>query len=193
MGDIKVQSYTDITLGTRAPQNRESVLKDADQTSDGPQGRNRIDFSLKRPHHRRGLTGGYYWFPTHYADGITWSVVTCHDLNCAADAGHDVELWPKLITLLAGVWAKDARLLKRSLGLSYTGLPRGRVTRPDKKFLILHGNDSPVPVWQIQVAERFGLAGCRVRAIFDEHETMIPGHPQAVEVSLGVRFHAAES
>jgi hypothetical protein len=139
------------------------------------------------------MTGGYYWLPAPNAGGISWTVANCRDLGCGPDAGHDVDLWPKLIDRLAATWGRNAQTLKRRLALSYTGLPRGRVTRPGKEFLILHGNDSPVPGWQLLVTESFGLTRCRVRIIFDEHETMIPGHPQAVELSLGLRFHGAES
>jgi hypothetical protein len=71
--------------------------------------------------------------------------------------------------------------------IPYTGLPRGRVTRPDKTYLILHGEDSPdFPAgWEKLVIEAFGLSGRNVKSVFDEHETQIPGHPQAVEASVG--------
>jgi hypothetical protein len=134
------------------------------------------------------MTGGYYWFPTPTNDEITWSVVTCQNLGCKPDDGHDAELWPRLLVCLAEVWGKNAQVLKRRLDLSYTGLPRGRVTRPDKTFLILHGNDAPIQAWEELVLEAFGLTGRRVRPLYDEHETQIPGHPQAVEASLGHRM-----
>jgi hypothetical protein len=139
------------------------------------------------------MTGGYYWLPAPNAGAISWTVANCWDLGCGPDAGHDVDLWPKVIDRLAVTWGRDGKSLKRRLNLHYTGLPRGRVTRPAKEFLILHGNDSPVPAWEILVIESFGLnSGC-VKIIFDEHETKIPGHSQAVELSLGVRLRNAES
>ena len=78
---------------------------------------------------------------------------------------------------LAAAWGKDAQVLKRRLALSYTGLPRGRVTRPDKTFLVLHGKDSPVQGWEEMVIASFRLSGRKVKFIFDEHETQLPGHP----------------
>jgi hypothetical protein len=78
------------------------------------------------------MTGGYYWFPTPGTRGISWSVITCRDVGCGPDAGHDAELWPKQIVRLAAAWGKDPQALERWLALSYTGLPRGRVTRADK-------------------------------------------------------------
>jgi len=137
--------------------------------------------------------GGYYWLPIPSPDGITWSVVTCRDLGCSADAGHDADLWPRLMDPLAAAWGKDAQNLKKKLALSYTGLPRGRVTRPEKTFLVLHGKDSPIPMWEQLVIESFRLSGRKVKFIYDEHETMIPGHPQAVEVSLGFRLYEIKS
>ena len=106
---------------------------------------------------RKAMTGGYYWLPAPNAGGISWTVANCRDLGCGPDAGHDAERWPKLIDRLAATWGKDGKTLKRRLDLHYTGLPRGRVTRPAKEYLILHGNDSPIPGWQVLVTESFGL------------------------------------
>jgi len=132
------------------------------------------------------FAGGYYWFPTPAPGGFGWTIATCRDLGCRADDGHDAVLWPRLIVRLAALWAKDAEILGRRLALSYTGLPRGRVTRPGGGFLILHGDDSPVAGWLDQVVGRFRLAGSKFRPLFDEHETMIPGHPRAVAAALGL-------
>jgi hypothetical protein len=159
-----------------------------DQLPESPPFENQTASSPERPHRRKGFTGGYYWFPTSGSEGISWSVVTCRDLRCSPDAGHDAHLWPRLMVPLAAAWGKDAQTLKRRLALSYTGLPRGRVTRPDKTFLVLHGKDSPVQRWEELVLEAFGLSGRKVKFIFDSHETQLPGHPQAVESSLGRRF-----
>jgi len=138
-------------------------------------------------------TGGYYWFPTPSPEGITWSIVTCRDLGCHSDAGHDADLWPRLMVPLARAWGKDALILRKKLALSYTGLPRGRVTRPVKTFLVLHGKDSPIQIWEQWVIESFRLSGRQVKFIYDEHETMIPEHPRAVEAALGLRLHEAGS
>jgi len=153
-------------------------------TLDTPQGTE----SSPIPDQRRGkkrLTGGYYWFPAPSPDGITWSVVTCHDLGSDPDAGHDADLWPRLMVRLASAWGKDAQVLKRRLAQSYTGLPRGRVTHPDKTYLVFHGKDSPIPMWEELVIESFRLSGRKVKFIFDEHETQIPGHPEKFCFVLG--------
>jgi hypothetical protein len=133
----------------------------------------------------RPLLGGYYWFPTPAPNGITWSIVTCRDLGCNSDAGHDADLWPRLMVPLAAAWGKDALILKRRLALSYTGLPRGRVTRPEKTFLVLHGKDSPVRGWEQMVISSFRLSGRRVKFIFDGHETQLPGHPDKFSSIFG--------
>ena len=120
-------------------------------------------------------------------------MVTCRDLGCKSDDGHDADLWPRLMVPLAAAWGKDARDLRRRLALSYTGLPRGRVTRPDRTFLVLHGKDSPVEGFEEMVIASFRLTGRKVKFIFDEHETQLPGHPQAVEASLGLRLYESGS
>ena len=146
----------------------------------------------------KAFTGGYYWLPAPDAGGITWSVVTCRDLRCGPDAGHDADLWPRLIERLAAAWGKAPQELKRRLGQSYTGLPRGRVTRPGKEFLILHGNDSPVPGWQKVVTEGFrpGRTQAQIslrpardhdprtppgRRVFARMPTLEPGHSSMTE------------
>jgi hypothetical protein len=89
---------------------------------------------------------------------------------------------------LAKAWGKDAQILERRLALFYTGLPRGRVTRPGKPFLILHGNDSPTPDWRELAADRFHLTCLMHKLISDHHETRIPGHLEALESTLECRL-----
>ena len=100
------------------------------------------------------------------------------------DAGHDADLWPRLMTPLAEAWGKDALILKRRLALSYTG-PASRTGHPA-------GEDVPRPPRQgfahVQGLEEmvvagFRLSGRKVKFIFDDHETQLPGHPRAVEAS----------
>src|SRR5262245_26881327 len=50
-----------------------------------------------------------------------------HELGHDAEVGH-FDLWPSVIDRLAEVWCKDPRILGRRLRLSYTALPRGRIT-----------------------------------------------------------------
>ena len=132
------------------------------------------------------FTGGYYWFPTPGPDGITWSVVTCRDLGRGRDAGHDADLWPRLMAPLAGAWGKDALVLEKKLALYYTALPRGRVTRPEKTFLVLHGGDSPTAGWEGLVIAGFRLSGRKVKFLFDGHETQLPGHPEKFSSIFGL-------
>ncbi len=135
-------------------------------------------YEFNRTRATKPFTGGYYWLPRPTPGGITWSVVTCRDLGCGRDAGHDADLWPRLMAPLADAWGKDALVLKKKLGLYYTALPRGRVTRPEKTFLILHGKDSPTAGWEEMVITGFQLTGRKVKLIFDGHETQLPGHPE---------------
>lgn len=116
----------------------------------------------------RPFVGGYYWLPT---------------------PSLDAELWPRLMVPLATAWGKDARTLRRRLALCYTGLPRGRLSRHSGTFFVFQGDDSPVQIWKELVVERFRLSGRKVKFVFDEHETMIPGYPRAVENALGARLY----
>ncbi len=131
------------------------------------------------------FTGGYYWLPNPTPGGLTWSVVTCRDLGCGRDAGHDADLWPRLMGILAEAWDKDAQVFKKKLALYYTALPRGRVTRPEKTFLILHGKDSPTAGWKEMVVAGFRLSGRKVKFIFDGHETQLPGHTEKFSSIFG--------
>jgi len=69
-------------------------------------------------------TGAYYWVPRPVPEGLTWNLVTCHDLNVWDGVSHG-EFWPFVLEHLAAAWGKDAKLLKRLLRDHHTGLPRG--------------------------------------------------------------------
>ena len=88
------------------------------------------------------MTGGYYWLPAPGHPTISWDVVTCHELGLDAEVGH-VEMWIAVIDRLVVAWDKNAMVLRWLLRDRCYGLPRGRVTRPGKRFLILHGGDAP--------------------------------------------------
>lgn len=132
----------------------------------------------------RPLVGGYYWFPTPMGSGLAWAVLTCHDLGFDAEVGH-VDLWPAVVERLATAWGRDAGTLRRRLIDRYTDLPRGRVTRPGRTFLILHGDDAPVADWREGLIAGFHLGGRPHRFLFDEHERMLPGDPERVQEALG--------
>lgn len=104
----------------------------------------------------RLLLGGYYWFPSPLDDRTAWAVLTCHDLGFNPEAGH-VDLWTAVVDRLAVAWERDAGGLRRRLVGRYTGLARGRVTRPGKTVLVLHGDDAPVFDWRERLTENFRL------------------------------------
>jgi hypothetical protein len=131
------------------------------------------------------LTGGYYWFPIPANDSVAWQVLTCHELGCDADVGH-VDLWTVVIDRLASAWRRDRRLIRKSLKNNYTGLPRGRVTEVKNKFMIFHGNDSPVPDWVPMVVRKFDLNRRSVKVLFDEHERMLPEDRSRVNEGSGL-------
>jgi len=129
------------------------------------------------------LSGAWYWFPRPFEDRVQWTVMTCHDLGRSPETGH-VRLWPCVLERLAAAWSRDGKALVLRLGLYYTGLPRGRVSRPGKTSLILHGKDAPIAGWEELVIDRFQLSGRRVKILFDEHETQIPGHSEAFAATM---------
>lgn len=137
------------------------------------------------------LSGAWYWFPRPFEDGIEWTVLTCHDLGRSSETGH-VRLWPWVLERLAAAWGRDGKALVLRLGLHYTGLPRGRVSRPEKTSLILHGKDAPITGWEDLVIDRFRLSGRRFRILFDEHETQIPGHPEAFASTMELPLFPAK-
>ena len=132
---------------------------------------------------RAPVYGGYYWFPSPGPHGVQWSVVTCADLGLGPDRGHP-DLWPKVIDRLAVAWDKKASVLRRFLNEKYTGLPRGRVTKP-AGYIILHGDDAPVADWLPLVAQGFRLEGTRYRVVFDEHERTLPDDRRRLQAFLG--------
>jgi hypothetical protein len=130
-------------------------------------------------------TGSYYRVPVPADPGLHWVVYTSRDAGLDPDVGH-TELWLFVLDRLAIAWAQDRSLLRRPLEDRYAGLPRGRVTRPSRSYLILHGRDAPLIEWLTVVASRFDLPPGRTRILYDEHERMIAGDPDAAERVLGV-------
>jgi hypothetical protein len=136
----------------------------------------------------RSLAGGYYWFPTPGIGTATWQVITCHELGCGCDAdvGH-VDLWSLVLDRLATAWRRDGRVLKQHLSNNYTGLPRGRVSKVQDRFVIFHGKDAPVADWLPMVVRKFDLDRRMVKIAFDEHEQMIPEDRMKVSWVLGLK------
>jgi hypothetical protein len=136
-----------------------------------------------------GLTGGYYWLPTPGDGSPSWHVVTCHRLGSDAEAGH-VEMRDAVIDRLAAAWGKDVTALGRLLRDRPYGFPRGWVTRPGRRFLILYGGDSPRPDWLEPVLLAFALEHRDVRMLYDEHERMLDDDRIDVAKVLDIRLPA---
>jgi predicted transport protein len=111
--------------------------------------------------------------------------MTCHQLGFDSEVGH-VEMWTAVLDRLGVAWGKDAAILRRLLKGHCYDLPRGRVTRPGKRFLILHGNDSPCPDWLERVILSFHLDRRSVKSLFDEHERTMAEDRATVSEVLGV-------
>ena len=114
------------------------------------------------------LTGGYFWFPAPGDDQVGWSVLTCHDLGFDATESHS-DMWPSVIERLACAWGREVVPLRKRLELCCYGLPRGRLTQPGGRFLLLHGDDAPIADWHPRVLARFRLDTHPVRFLYDEH------------------------
>ena len=130
------------------------------------------------------LTGAYYWVPMLPLRSLGWRVLTCHDVGEDDDQSH-FEIWPRVITHLSEIWGRDPKAMKRHLEKHCYGLPRGRVTHPVSVYLILHGDDSPIPDWKEPVMQKFNIPRHRVKPLFDEHERTLPGDVRSVRRVLG--------
>lgn len=134
----------------------------------------------------RPLTGAYYWLPSPTPSGpFAWSLLTCHDLGRWDGISHR-ELWPFVVGHLAILWGKAPDAFRRRLGDHYYALPRGRVTNPKGKYLILHGNDSPLVTWREIIVHRFRLHGLQLKSPWDEHERTLREDVLAFEEALGI-------
>lgn len=114
-------------------------------------------------------TGGYYWVPRPEEGRVVWEVATCHDLGFDSEIRH-IDTWASVIDRLARLWGRDGGALRRALENHPYGLPRGRVTRPGKRFLINHGGDWPRGDGLERVLLAFGIEPGASRALSDEHE-----------------------
>jgi hypothetical protein len=91
-----------------------------------------------------------------------------------------------MIERLAKAWDQDPRVLQARLEDYSYGLPRGRVSRPGKQSLVLHGNDAPVANWRDRVLRRFDIDLRSVKFVYDEHETRLGEDSRKVMEALGI-------
>lgn len=131
-------------------------------------------------------SGAYYWVPK---PDLSWRVVPFYDVDYRGRTPHD-EVWKEILEYLAIYWHKDPDRLKRALADSYTGLPRGRVSKISKngrgevEYVLVHGNDSPGDLKE--VIATFNLKKALHRVMPDDHETMTIDDPRLLQKVLGV-------
>src|SRR5262249_20872050 len=80
------------------------------------------------------------------------------------------DMWPSVIERLASAWGREVAPLRKRLELCCYGLPRGRITRPGGRFLLIHGDDAPVSDWRARVLRRFQLDRRSVGLCYTEPE-----------------------
>jgi hypothetical protein len=115
------------------------------------------------------LTGGFFWFPAPDGDRVRWSVLTCHDLGFDANWSHS-DMWSTVIDRLARAWGREAEHLRKLLAPCCYGLPRGRITQPGGRSLLIHGDDAPIADWRARVLARFHVDPRSVDFFCTEHE-----------------------
>jgi hypothetical protein len=93
---------------------------------------------------------------------------------------------PSVIDRLAAAWGRYPVQLRRRLAKRCYGLPRGRVTRPGRLYLLLHGADAPVANWLGRVVRRFRLDRHSLKLLSDEHEQTFTGDRRAVNDEFGL-------
>lgn len=135
----------------------------------------------------RPRTGPYYWVPVpnKQAD-VTWRLMEFFDRD-DAEGGQimHTQVWLDVLDYLALKWNRDAKILNREIGECVYGLPRGRVTRMSSgQHGIAQGNDNPVADWEARIKRVYNLTAVTTKVYFDEHERMMPTHPEAIQKSL---------
>lgn len=140
----------------------------------------------------RPQTGIYWIVPTSKG----WSIFEFFD-ETYGELMHD-DVWREyMVPLLIDRSSKKVPRIE----IAYAGLPRGRVaiTMPrsrhesaGKEFVVYHGNDTPEPKLLEYAKSRFNLPSS-VRAVFDDHEVMIPEHMLIVRKQLaGIKYRLPE-
>ena len=134
------------------------------------------------------LTGAYYWVPLPGDDNtIRWTVQEFFD-GWRRSSDH-VDIWRHVVDSLEFHWNRTI-----PADVDYGSLPRGRICqtlfnqrhKPKRPaYALYHGNDSPLGRTGLQQIKRlFNQAGdCAL--VFDDHEQMISGDPEALSSALG--------
>ena len=136
------------------------------------------------------LTGPYYWVPEPISldrtAGVNWVLMEFYDRDYSKDDQvMHTQVWSEVINHLGFKWRLDPNVLDRKLGNHPYGLPRGRVARmANGQYGIAHGNDCPVPDWEVRIKRAFNLNDANAQIYFDDHERMLPTHPEAVQQAL---------
>lgn len=155
-----------------------------------------VQESFRRIQHQKVLkesyepqTGIYYWIPLPKNKGkeIYWDIFKYFDSEYT-NLMHD-NIWKTQISsFLINSW-KDYRTFNlktiHEFKNSYAGLPRGRITRGEKGYFILHGDDSPAGKNNNKIiAREFGLPQNQVIALKDDHERMLKEDEKTVQLAL---------
>lgn len=120
-------------------------------------------------------TGIYFWIPTSKG----WRLETFFDSQFPSQRGYDLDhatIWRKWVSTMLRI---DDPAKTRGIAHNYAGLPRGRITKsmPRKggiaKYLILHGDDSPIKNAAKTIAARFNLPPGSWVWEYDDHERML--------------------
>lgn len=134
------------------------------------------------------LTGSYYWIPDRGLDGrLAWA---CEEFFDAWLPSSDHSyVWLHVRDVLEYLWRRSLK------DIDYCCLPRGRVCRTlpaidqsssRSKLVIYHGQDCPLGPTGLRIVRTKFQIGPDVPAIFDEHEQMIAGQPEALSRRLNV-------
>lgn len=134
------------------------------------------------------LTGAYYWVPLP-SDGnmIRWKVLEFFD--CWRLSSDHVDIWLQIVGSLEFHWSRTI-----PSDVDYCSLPRGRICRTllnqrsdakRPKYALYHGNDCPRGRKGLQQIKRLFNQSDDCALVFDEHEQMISGDPEALSSALG--------
>lgn len=134
---------------------------------------------------KKEYTGSYYWIPR---PDSRWELDIYPDQEFS-DNRHSF-IWQKyVLPHLAVIWGIEPSTLRRNLANYYASLPRGRVLDVGERFIIYHGNDTPVKYWKDKVVNAFNLRSADksglVHIYCDQNQKVIEGSPERLERILG--------